>query len=208
MKIEEMNCGDCGAAACKVGSGYPEFCMTTKMNPETLKEALAAYDDPETRRFMQTAATVEYDGYLKWCRVQETVEFARRMGYHKLGIATCTGLLAETRILTEILRSCGFEVVAIGCKAGSIPKTQVGIDEKCCEIGPSMCNPILQAKILNEAKTELNIVMGLCVGHDSLFYKNSEAPVTTLVAKDRVTGNNPVAALYTAKSYYRRLKDL
>lgn len=69
-----------------------------------------------------------------------------------------------------------------------------------------MCNPILQAKVLNEAKTELNIVMGLCVGHDSLFYKYSDALVTTCVTKDRVLGHNPVAALYTADFYYRKLK--
>lgn len=49
----------------------------------------------------------------------------------------------------------------------------------------------------------MNIVMGLCVGHDSLFYKYSEALTTTLVVKDRVTGHNPVAALYTSHSYYK-----
>lgn len=48
----------------------------------------------------------------------------------------------------------------------------------------------------------MNIVMGLCVGHDSLFYKYSDAIVTTLVTKDRVTGHNPAAALYTSNSYY------
>ena len=69
-----------------------------------------------------------------------------------------------------------------------------------------MCNPILQAKILNSEKTDLNIVVGLCVGHDSLFYRYSDAPVTTAVTKDRVLGHNPAAALYTADSYYSRLK--
>lgn len=70
-----------------------------------------------------------------------------------------------------------------------------------------MCNPIMQAKILNEQATDLNIVMGLCVGHDSLFYKYSEALTTTLVTKDRVLGHNPAAALYTAESYYSRLME-
>ena len=67
-----------------------------------------------------------------------------------------------------------------------------------------MCNPILQARLLNEAHTDLNVVIGLCVGHDSLFYRYSEAYVTTLITKDRVTGNNPAASLYTAQSYYRK----
>ena len=67
-----------------------------------------------------------------------------------------------------------------------------------------MCNPVLQAKLLNEAKTDLNIVMGLCVGHDALFYKYVEGLTTTLVVKDRVTGHNPVAAIYNAESYYKK----
>ena len=66
-----------------------------------------------------------------------------------------------------------------------------------------MCNPVLQARYLNRAGTDLNIVIGLCVGHDALFNKHSEAPVTTLIAKDRVLGHNPVAALYC--HYYDKL---
>ena len=78
---------------------------------------------------------------------------------------------------------------------------------ECCEgVGVNMCNPVLQAKLLNKAKTDLNVVVGLCVGHDSLFYKYSEALTTTAVTKDRVLGHNPVAALYTADSYYSKLK--
>ena len=109
--------------------------------------------------------------------------------------------------MTDILRSHGFEVYGIACKAGTVPKAEMGIGEECCDVGKNICNPILQAKLLNEAKTDMNIVMGLCVGHDSLFYKYSEALVTTLVAKDRVMGHNPVAALYTSNSYYQSLKE-
>ena len=71
-----------------------------------------------------------------------------------------------------------------------------------------MCNPIIQAKLLKKEKTDINIVMGLCVGHDSLFYKYSEAITTTLVVKDRLLGNNPVAALNNIKSYYKYLREL
>ena len=60
---------------------------------------------------------------------------------------------------------------------------------------------------LAEAGTELNVVIGLCVGHDSLFFQHSRVPTTVLVVKDRVTGHNPVAALYTSRSYYRRLRE-
>jgi len=67
-----------------------------------------------------------------------------------------------------------------------------------------MCNPIAQAQLLNREKTEFNICLGLCVGHDSMFYKYSEAPVTTLVAKDRATGHNPAAAIYCAEGYFKK----
>ena len=75
---------------------------------------------------------------------------------------------------------------------------------ECEELGRNICNPIMQAKLLNDAHTDLNVVVGLCVGHDSLFYKYSDALVTTAVTKDRVMGHNPVAALYTAEGYYKK----
>jgi len=68
-----------------------------------------------------------------------------------------------------------------------------------------MCNPILQARLLAKQNTELNVVIGLCVGHDSLFIKYSQAPVTYLVVKDRVLAHNPVGALYTGGTYYKKL---
>ena len=62
-----------------------------------------------------------------------------------------------------------------------------------------------QAKLLNEKKTDLNIVVGLCVGHDSIFYKYSDALCTTLITKDRVLGHNPAAAIYQMNAYYSKL---
>ena len=84
-------------------------------------------------------------------------------------------------------------------------KSLVGIDEDCKAVGANMCNPILQAKHLNRVGTDLNILVGLCVGHDSMFYKYAEGLTTTLVAKDRVTGHNPAAPLYQLDGYYKRL---
>ena len=83
-------------------------------------------------------------------------------------------------------------------------KTEVGIPKTCENTGVNMCNPILQAKMLNAEHTDLNIVMGLCVGHDSMFYKYSKQMVTTLVAKDRVLAHNPCGAIYCAEGYYKK----
>ena len=163
--------------------------------------------DEEDRKLAQVAAGIESDGYRKWPRVQETILFAKRMGYHKIGIATCVALIRESRTLAKMLRANGFEVFGVGCKTGEIFKTALGIDAAHQGPGPVACNPVLQAQLLNEAGTELNIVMGLCVGHDSLFYKHAQAVTTTLVVKDRVLVHNPVMALYTADGYYSNLME-
>jgi len=201
----ELSCVDCGKARCINPEELPVYCLTGRIPPEVKADAMSQYEKEENRRIMAAAADVELTGYGHWPRVLEIVEFAKRMGYTKIGIATCVGLLNESRMLAKILRSHGFEVFGIGCKAGTVLKTEVGIDEKNNAVGCNMCNPILQAKMLNHKGTQLNIVVGLCVGHDSLFYKYSEATTTTLISKDRVTGHNPAAALYTAESYYGRL---
>ena len=74
------------------------------------------------------------------------------------------------------------------------------------KIGFVSCNPVGQALLLNEVKTEFNVIVGLCVGHDSLFIKHSEAPVTVLIAKDRRLGHNPIAALtnYYYDKFFQR----
>lgn len=206
MEIEKMSCADCGNALCNSDrTDYTAFCETGNMDPELLEEVRQKYlNDPENLKIMQSAAAVEYGGYCVLTRVQEVAEFAKKMGYKKIGIATCVGLLRETRIVAKILRSHGFEVYGIGCKVGKISKQDMGIPEECNAIGKSICNPIMQAALLEKYGTEYNLVVGLCVGHDSLFYKYSAAPVTTLVCKDRVLGHNPAAALYMSDSFYAK----
>ena len=79
--------------------------------------------------------------------------------------------------------------------------------QKCNGVGKNACILFCRPSFLTPRKTDLNVVVGLCVGHDSLFYKYSDAIVTTAVTKDRVLGHNPAAALYTANSYYSKLKQ-
>ena len=177
MTDQRRSCIDCGTKGCDgKGARRPDFCLTDSMPDGLLDESLKHYVDGEEADILRTAATVEHDGYLRWCRVQETVEFAKRMGYRRIGIATCVGLLNESRILARILRSHGFEVFGAGCKAGMVCKTDVGIDPECCEVGQNTCNPVLQAEVLNHEGTELNIMMGLCVGHDSAIPRRRSPP--------------------------------
>ena len=134
------------------------------------------------------------------------MEFAHQLGYGTLGIASCVGLKREAAILESVLRENGFSVVSAICKTGGVPKEHMGLrDNEKVIYGrfEPMCNPVAQAMLLDAAGSQFNIVTGLCVGHDSIFYRTSRAPVTTLVAKDRVLGHNPVAALYNHQSYYK-----
>ena len=214
MSNMNFTCADCKVRVCGNAEysseiSYPAFCPTPGLqegheNEALLAEAMALYDEDRNREIMIAAADVENEGYCQWPRVEEIMRFAEKIGAHRIGIATCVGLLNEASIFADILRARGFEPVGIGCKAGSQMKTAMGVSEASTEVGTIMCNPILQAKYLESQSTDLNVVVGLCVGHDSLFYKYSAAPVTTLITKDRVTGHNPAAALYTAKSYYKK----
>ncbi len=125
----------------------------------------------------------------KVSRAQEIANFAKAAGYRKLGIAYCVGLAQEASVLQEML-SKDFEVTSVGCKV-----FELDLGELVDGLSGRSCNPVGQAKVLADAGTELNIVMGLCLGHDILFAKHSAAPCTTLVVKDRVHGHNPVEAL-------------
>ena len=86
--------------------------------------------------------------------------------------------------------------------------TEVGIDPVCKVIGANMCSPVLQARKLAKAGTELNIVVGLCVGHDPLLYKHSQSLTTTLIVKDRGTGHIPLSRGDLLPRVWRRLSIL
>jgi uncharacterized metal-binding protein len=180
------------------------------VQPEHLAAVERRYmEDADLRKLACESARTESAGYGRATRIQEIMDFARRMGATKLGIAHCVGLAEEARIASAIFVANGFEVAAVCCKVGSISKEKIGLkDEEKVHPGQfeALCNPVAQAALLAEAGTQLNVVVGLCVGHDSLFFMHSRAPATVLVAKDRVLGHNPAAALYTSHSYYRRLK--
>jgi len=198
-----LKCAYCKALSCVVGEKGPKNCPM-ETNGRVLEEARKVYERPLERKMAANSGIVEAVGYMQWPRLKDTIEFAKLMGYKKLGIAFCVGLRKEASALSKILERYGFEVSSVMCKTGSIPKTEVGVPEEYqwisktgYMIGYVTCNPIGQAMLLNKEETDMNIIVGLCVGHDILFTKHSKAPVTTLIAKDRVTGHNPAAALYT-----------
>ncbi|MCS7280034.1 MAG: DUF1847 domain-containing protein [Desulfobacterota bacterium] len=198
------------------GKSFPG-CPTLKK--EIVEDSKKEYEKPDILKFAQKASIQEAECYANRerrpyvmhpykTRIEEIYEFAKKMGYRKLGLVFCIGLKREAEIANMVFKTQGFDVISVICKAGRIAKEELGLkDEEKIFIGEfeSACNPILQAFIVNREKTDFNVLLGLCVGHDSLFFKYAEAPTTVLAVKDRVTGHNPLAALYTCETYYARL---
>lgn len=171
-----------------------------------MEQSLKEYEKPQNRLIAYNSAKIEAQGYGKCPRLREIADFALKCGFKKVGLAHCIGLQQEAAKTVKIFKALGLEVEPVACKCGSFPKTLLGLEEQDMlkpGIIDSMCNPIGQAMVLEKAKTQLNIILGLCVGHDTLFIRYSKAPVTVLAAKDRVTGHNPLAALYCADSYFK-----
>jgi uncharacterized metal-binding protein len=209
-KKPTISCSDCGLLNCyRHDKRFPAFCLTEAADPKVVHRIIKQYRGRNRDAIIaRAAAEVEGTYYGRLTRVEEIIAFANRIGARRIGIATCIGLIAETRTFVKVLHAHGLQPFTVLCKVGSVDKTEIGIpDQLKVKKGSyeAICNPLLQARLLNERKTDLNVIVGLCVGHDSLFIKHSDAPVTTLITKDRVLGHNPAAALYTSNFYYQRL---
>ncbi|AAM01786.1 DUF1847 domain-containing protein [Methanopyrus kandleri] len=148
----------------------------------------------------RSASEIEVEGYMEWTRVEEIAELCERMVWKSVGVAFCVGLAEEARALCEFLEGRGLEVYSVCCKVGGVPKSKLSLLE--LKPGDKVCNPRLQARLLNEIGTDLNVLVGLCVGHDIIFIEESEAPVTVAVVKDRRLAHCPALAL--TNRYYRR----
>jgi len=189
-----MNCADCKEKACYKGKDCTGIAEEVS---EVYKE------DAEVLKSLSVSARIESRYYMKKNRIEELILYAKWMGYKKLGVAFCIGLQNEAEVICDIL-SQHFDVSSVCCKVCGIDKSDFALERlhEDTEV-EAMCNPIGQAKIFNKEKTDLNVVLGLCIGHDILFTKYSEAPVTTLAVKDRVLAHNPLGAIYSG---YQRKK--
>jgi len=221
---QQPRCAKCNGA-CSPPPGSPEkpsqektplFCPS-RNQPGLLQQAMAEYQKPQIKEFARQASIQEFECYemteegirTKNPRILELIQFCRKMNYKKIGLAFCAGLSNEGRLVTEILEKNGLEVVSVRCKVGMVPKEYIGIRPEQKIGGPdseeAMCNPIAQAEILNAEKVDFAVMLGLCLGHDTLFMQYCKVPMTVLAVKDRVTGHNPLAAVYLSSSYYSRL---
>jgi len=173
-----MKCALCDSKECRQGKNCTK--TATDIDYAPAKETMRIASEVESR-------------YMELTRLEELILFCKKMKFKRVGIAFCIGLSAEAEIVHEILAR-DFEVHSVCCKVGGTDKGDLGLVKiRDQEAHETMCNP----PILNDGGTELNIILGLCIGHDILFTEYSDAPVTTLAVKDRVLAHNPLGAVYS-----------
>lgn len=213
MKTTDVTCAGCEIYKCrypKTKKPWPEKCPR-KNYAHILKEVVERNQrDSHIKDVNLACDEAIFRGYdpdesvYQWPRVRELIEYARVLRYKKIGIAGCMGLIDESKTLANILTDAGFEVCLVNCMAGCTTRANFLLKERKEATSPFVCNPLFQAEVLNGEKTDLNVMVGLCLGHDVLFIKHSKADVTPLIVKDRLTGHNPVAALYASRYFANR----
>jgi uncharacterized metal-binding protein len=216
-------CAKCPGAYCrgapleKINQDLlPDNCPM-KTSRDVIDRAVEKYRLDEVKRIYIPATITEKEAYetirgVRMAvrpRIKELIEFGRLMHAQKIGIAFCVGMRDEAARIARILEAAKFTAVSVLCKCGGTDKTELNVAKKYKIGDPSAfeagCNPVLQAELLNEAGTDINVIVGLCLGHDMLFTKASKAPVTTLIVKDRLLGHNPVIALYS--NYHKQIVE-
>jgi uncharacterized metal-binding protein len=180
-----LQCGRCESKECRNGRD----CFSKTDNHNQL------YQNSLISKLHRAASAIEGRYYNKETRLSEIILFAKELGYKKIGLAFCIGLSEEVKIIEQIL-SKHFDLCSVCCKLSGINKKDFKLHQISSDAFEVMCNPAGQAQLLNEANTQLNVLCGLCVGHDAIFTKISNAPVTTLIVKDRVLAHNPAGAIY------------
>ncbi|MGN0914710.1 MAG: DUF1847 domain-containing protein [Alphaproteobacteria bacterium] len=123
-------------------------------------------------------------------RLLELIGFIKSSEFTRVGVANCLSMQVFADKLVQILKDNGLEVFSINCKQSGLNGCEI-----CEEMKGPCCDPISQAVYLNDKKTELNINVGLCLGHGLLFQKHSVAPVTTFVVKDPLNKHNVIENL-------------
>jgi uncharacterized metal-binding protein len=192
----QFDCLRCDEKACRRGDPCPVLDRSILVEPSA-----------EVNQLLDTSMDIAFEEERRLCRLAELVYFCLGMGYQRLGVAYCVDLEEAADILTGLLRRF-FQVVPVCCKVGGLRVNDTAMDlgnptneEPAKAIA---CNPLGQAAILNDAGTDFNVLVGLCIGVDSVFSKASEAPVTMIFVKDKSLANNPIGAIYS-EHYLREI---
>jgi uncharacterized metal-binding protein len=181
-----MDCTKCAAKHCR----SLNECPVVRVDGAA---TAAAYREPDTQSVVQAAARLVDGGRAGTLnRLEETAEFARSMGYRRLGLAYCYGLETLAANVAAYLRAQGLPVSPVSCTAGGVAQRDIN---ETSELPGVSCNPLTQAEQLNQEGVDFAIVLGLCMGHDVLFTRTFAGDQTTLLVKDRPNGHDPGAGI-------------
>jgi uncharacterized metal-binding protein/predicted Fe-Mo cluster-binding NifX family protein len=176
----ELDCTDCGERVCLRGLACRAYTGPKVVDPVA----------PQLHQLMAAALDISAEPERVLCRMAELAYFCVEMHYEHVGLAFCVDLLSESETVARLLRRF-VRVTPVCCRVGGQWQEQ---DDP--EAGAT-CNPFAMAHVLNAAKTDLNIAVGLSIGCDLVFSQLSHAPVTTLFVKDKLLANNPVSACHS-----------
>lgn len=176
-----VHCAECGVYICRGGNrkAAPDHCPMWGDFPEFGM----LYAGEGVRESLVQSAVVEAEGYCRWTRIREVLEYSRRMGYRRLGVAHCPDMRRVAAQVADMLASTGLEPV----------------------LPPPFreCDPVAQLRFFRREGTELNVLSGMCVGHEAIFLREGDTPAVGLVARDARLRHNPAAGIYTSRSYLK-----
>ncbi|MEN8904479.1 MAG: DUF1847 domain-containing protein [Clostridiales bacterium] len=175
-----MNCINCKTKSCKIE--YKD-CNLNKEN------VLAEYSNKEIHGLYKTADNLVSNGKAgELSRIEELIEFINENNYNLVSIAYCFSMENQVKFLSDIFKENNIKTTSIRCTINGIKENEILSNNK----ENVNCNPIGQAKAINNSSADFVIEMGLCLGHDVLFHKYIKKPFTVLAVKDRVYNNCPL----------------
>ena len=177
----------------KSNEKIPAACPT-KTSSTILEEALGECQREGScaRVLWQAFSRLVGSGGAQRSRLEHIIEFSRSAGYKRIGLAGCASYLKQMDLIKRIFKRYGFASIYFCCKVGDTHFMDIDIPKKS---NWTLCNPMGQALLLNDWGADLNVQLGLCMGHDLIFNYYSQAPVTVLVVKEKITDDNPMATL-------------
>ena len=200
VSVASTGYGDSRAAAIDCLACDDQKCLQGGACPLPAPGLVSKPAGRDHARLFEAMADIASEEGQTLCRLSELIYFCLEMHYERVGVAYCVDLQEPAEILVRLLRRF-LKVHPVCCRIGAPGTGALNLPEAGApKRGRSACcNPLGQADAMNAMRTELNILVGLCMGADCLFARFSNAPVTTLFVKDRSLANNPIAALYSGR---------
>lgn len=78
--MKKYSCSNCRILNCKhQNKKYPDFCPTKELTSEEKTEIEKLYNEDNNNEISRISAEIEEEFYCKYTRVEEIIEFAKRL---------------------------------------------------------------------------------------------------------------------------------